>query len=301
LDELSPVAIIIVNYRGRDDTLECLASLQSLTYPSVAVYLVDQASGDGTPQAVRTAFPSVHVLENGVNNGFAGGNNIGIQRALADGAAYVFLLNNDTTVAPDLIDRLVARAASDETIGTVGALMLYHAEPEVVWSAGGRVGEDGAATLLRQGERAETVPTEPFEVDYVVGCGLLVKRAVLERVGLLDERYFLYYEETDFCARVRKAGWRIVTEPSARLWHKVSRTTGTESELTLYYMRRNVLLYLRDHARRPGRSVLRAAADSLRLALVWTLRGEHRRRRVLLRAVGDFFRNRTGRAEIPFQ
>jgi GT2 family glycosyltransferase len=261
---------------------------------------VDQASEDGTTASVRASFPNVQVLENETNNGFAGGNNLGIEQALAEGAQYVFLLNNDTTVAPDLIERLVVRAESDAQIGIVGALMLYHGEPEVVWSAGGSLGEDGGATMLRQGERADAIPTEPFEVDYVVGCGLLVKRAVLEKVGLLDERYFLYYEETDFCARVQKAGWRIVTEPTARLWHKVSRTTGAESDLTLYYMRRNVLLYLREHGRRPILSVARAVGDALRLALVWTLQGKHHRRKVLLRAVRDFFRNRTGKAEITF-
>jgi GT2 family glycosyltransferase len=295
------VAIIIINYRGRKDTLECLESLQGLTYPAYTVYVVDQDSKDGTVEAVASSYPAVRVLVNPVNNGFAGGNNVGIRQAIADGTHYLFLLNNDTTVAPDLLERLVERAESDPKIAVVGPLMLYYKEPEIVWSAGGRMSENGTSEMLADGERLETVPVESQDVDFIVGCGLLVKRTVLEQVGLMDERYFLYYEETDLCARIRRAGWRIVTEPQARLWHKISGTTGKESELTLYYMRRNVLLYLREHARHPARRVLWGVLDSLYLSSVWLLRGQYRRRRVLLRAVGDFLRGRFGKTDFRFQ
>ncbi len=290
------VAVVIVNYKGRDDTLECLASLAAFTYLRVAVYVVDQASGDGTPDAVRAAFPDVRVIENRENNGFAGGNNVGIRQALADGVDYVFLLNNDTTVAPNLLEPLVKLMAGDETIGACGPQMRYFDAPETVWSDGGSVDWRGRSTLLGDGETANDPPDEPRDVPFVVGAGLIAPRRVWETVGLLDERYFLYYEETDWCARVRKAGYRIVSCPSAVLWHKISRSTGASSPLTLYYMRRNILLYLSQHGARRRMGYPVALADSLRLAAALTRRGEHDTRRVLLRAVGDALRGRWGRA-----
>jgi hypothetical protein len=289
------VGIVIVNYKGRDDTLECLASLERLAYAPVDVVLVDQASGDGTPAAVRERFPDVHVVENPVNNGFAGGNNVGIREALSRGADYLFLLNNDTVVDPDVLGPLVALSEMDPSVGVVGPKMLYHGQPNTVWAAGGRIDASGNSMLLDEGT-PDTPGGEPRDVDFVVGCGLLVRRDVLEKIGLLDERFFLYYEESDLCARARGAGYRVVSHPGARLWHKVSRSTGADSEVTLYYMRRNVLLYLARHGTRAGRT--RALADSLRLALVWTAQGKHRRRRVLLRAVGDYVRGNFGKAKV---
>ncbi|MDX1930967.1 MAG: glycosyltransferase family 2 protein [Capsulimonadales bacterium] len=297
------VAIVLINYRGREDTLECLASLRRLTYPAFRTYLIDQPFGpgdgrrDGTPEAVRAAFPEVCVIENPTNNGFAGGNNVGIRRALSDGAAYVFLLNNDTTVDPGLLEPLVSLAESDPRIGIVGPVMLYSAEPAIVWSAGGAMGPGAESRMIGQGCRVEELPCLPEERDFIVGCGLLAKRVVWEQVGLFDERYFLYYEESDLCARARRQGWRVVHQPKGRLWHKVSRSTGTDSLTTLYYMRRNALLYLATHGRPPWRAIGRGLAEALRLAASSAVRGDRRRRRVVLWAVGDFLLRRFGRTD----
>jgi len=264
---------------------------------------VDQPApggSDGTPEAVRKQFSTVHVIENDANNGFAGGNNVGIRAALSRGAVYLFLLNNDTEVEPGLLEPLVARAESDPKIGIVGPTMLYHARPNIVWSAGGRIDWRGQSVLLDEGSRAndEANRGNAHDVDFIVGCGLLVKRSVLEAVGLLDERYFLYFEETDLCARAREAGWRVLHEPRARLWHKVSQSTGEDSPLTLYYMRRNVLLYLGERGERPWLGRAAALYDTLRLVLVWTLQRKTNRRNVLLRAVRDYFGRRFGRADL---
>ena len=298
------VAVVIVNYNGRDDTLACLRSLSGLTYPGdVDVIVVDQPApggSDGTSKIVREQFPTVHVIENDENTGFAGGNNIGIRAAMAGGALYLFLLNNDTEVEPSLLEPLVERAESDAKIGIVGPTMLYHARPDTIWAAGGRVDWRGRSVLLNEGEKASVAGNrgEAREVDFIVGCGLLVKRSVLETVGLLDERYFLYFEETDLCARARTAGWRVLHEPRARLWHKVSQSTGEDSPLTLYYMRRNVLLYLGERGERPWLGRAAALYDTLRLVLVWTLQRKNDRRNVLLRALRDYFGGRFGKADL---
>ena len=294
------VAIIIINYKGREDTLECLQSLTQLTYSPYEIILVDQDSKDGTPDVVRASFPSVHVIANPINNGFAGGNNVGLRVAMERSAEYLFLLNNDTVVEPGLLEPLVSLAGSDPQIGVVGPAMLYHAQPDTIWSAGGTIDWQGNSN--RPGVDTVYMPGgTPQDVDFIVGCGLLVKRSVLEQVGLFDERYFLYFEETDLCARIREAGYRVVYQPAARLWHKVSRSTGADSELTLYYMRRNALLYLRLHGMRGAMGVLAGLYSALRLAAVWTVQGKRRRRTVLLCAIGDFLRGRFGKANFFFQ
>jgi GT2 family glycosyltransferase len=289
------VAVLIVSYRGREDTLECLRSLQAVTYSDWSVWLVDQASGDGTVEAVRENFPAVTVIDSAVNDGFAGGNNRGARAALNAGCDYLFLLNNDTVVAPDILDLLVAHCEENPRIGVAGPLMFYFDQPDIVWSAGGEIGPRGESRMIGQGvvrDKFDT-PPPPYAVDFIVGCGLLTRRAVWERVGALDDRYFLYYEEADFCAAARRAGWGIETVPEARLWHKISRSTGIESDLTLYYMRRNALLYLERNAPHARAA---AIADTLRLAAVWMVRGERRRPVVIVQAVIDYLLGRRGKS-----
>jgi GT2 family glycosyltransferase len=288
------IAIVVVNYRGREDTLECLRSLTFLTYPQRRVYLIDQASEDGTPYAVRTQFPEVTVIKNPVNNGFAGGNNLGIRRALNEGADYVFLLNNDTTVAPDLLERLREGAEGDNDPGIVGPLVLLSEQPEIVWAAGGQMGPRGESRLLGEGMPLTEAERREWSPDFIVGCGMLVKRAVFEKVGLFDERYFLYYEEADFCAAARHAGFGIATVNTARMWHKVSRSAGTDSRRTLYYMRRNALLYLRRY--RGKGAVVRGALASVRLMFSLARRGQWQRSRTVLQALIDYARGRFGAA-----
>lgn len=255
--------------------------------------LVDNASADGTPEAVRQDFPDVAVIQCDENLGFAGGNNVGTREALARGADFVFFLNNDTTVDPNLLGYLVSVFTTRPKVGIAGALMLYYDEPEVVWSAGGKIDGRGQSFQIGQGKSSDEF-TEVAPVDFVVGCGLMARAELFSQVGLLDEQYFLYYEETDWCARVKDAGWEIVTEPKARLWHKVSRSTGGDSPLTLYYMRRNQLLYLKKRGNKSG--VTAALLDAVRLLGVWTLK-RHPHRAALARAIGDFRAGRFGKAE----
>ena len=300
MTQTPPVGIVIVSYKGLADTQECLRSLKGLRYPNYFTVVVDQDSGDGTPDAVRGEFPDVVMVENPRNDGFAGGNNRGVRVAIEQGAEYVFLLNNDTTVAPDLLEPLIGQMLADPKIGIVGPLMLYFDTPTMVWSAGGKMDGRGQSILMGEGTDAGSVDPAPRDVDFIVGCGLLARRAVWDEAGGLDERYFIYYEESDLCAGAKRQGWRVVLVPESRLWHKVSRTFGPGSDFTLYYMRRNVLMYLRRNSPRPRQAVAAAFLDSLRLAAVWTVQGKRGRAGVLLRALGDFARGRMGKAGFAF-
>lgn len=243
---MSPrVLIIILCYNGIADTLACLASLQQVDYPDYDILVLDNASRDGTPERVRAEFPNVTVLENGANLGFAAGNNVGLRYALEHKYAYALLLNNDTEVAPDFLTRLVEVAESDPSIGVVGPTITYYERPDLIWSAGGHVDWRRGLAVMRTNEVDVGQYRNPSDVEFVTGCALLVRRDALQRAGLLDERFFMYFEETEWCVRIGRAGFRIVHVPQARVVHKIPLNARFDKEYLAYYMTRNRLLFLR--------------------------------------------------------
>lgn len=290
------VAIVILNWKRPQETVECLRSVARLDYPAYEVILVDNGSANGSLEAIRGEFPAARIIENKRNLGFAGGCNVGIRRALHDGAAYVLLLNDDTEVAPDLLRRLVLAAESDPHIGMLGPTIYYHQPADVIWSAGGVLGKYGNPSH-RDVTAIDQYSDDVQEVDYMTGCALLVKRGVIERVGAFDERFFAYFEETEWCTRARHAGFRIVYVPHAHMWHKVEPNARGTSQMYLYLMARNRLLYLKCSGASP-RTIGVAIADLLRTALSWSLRSRHRAMRpysgALIRGVQHFLVGRFG-------
>jgi GT2 family glycosyltransferase len=217
------VVIVVLNWNGVDDTLECLESLSRLDYPAYEMMVVDNGSTDGSVPAIRERFPAVTIVENGENMGYAGGNNVGLRHAMAQEADYALLLNNDTVVDPAFLRILVDAAEAEPSAGITGPTVYYHAQPDVIWSAGGGIDwQRGDTRMVGLNERDEgQFGTEPRPVDFVAGCAMLVRRAVLEQAGLLDERFFVYYEESEWCVRAARAGFRIVYVPAAHIWHKI--------------------------------------------------------------------------------
>lgn len=236
------VAIIVLAWNQCALTLACISSLSSLDYTGHQIIVVDNGSQDGTAEAVRQRYPGVTVLENRENLGFAEGNNVGIRWAMEHGADYVILLNNDTVVDSHMLTALIAAAESDSQVGIVGPLIYYYDQPEVIWSAGSVI--DWRTVAFRRLPAGVGCHPSAYEVDYVTGCALCTKRQVIEQVGLLDPRYFLYYEETDWCLRGRAKGYKVMVAPQARMWHKVAATIGQGSPAITYYMTRNVFLLL---------------------------------------------------------
>jgi len=222
------VAVVVLTWNGRELTMECLRSLLASTYPRLEVILVDNGSTDGTVEAVARQFPGqVKIIANGRNLGFSVGNNIGIAFALKGGADYVLLLNNDTLVDPGLVEALARTLSSEAEIGVVGPKIYYASPDNLIWSAGGEVSLwRGLARHLgiRQEDRGQY--DRRRDVDYVTGCALMVKREVIEKVGMLDPSFPAYFEDTDLCMRARRAGYRVVYEPSGKLWHKISQSSG---------------------------------------------------------------------------
>jgi len=293
------VTIVVLNYNGRVDTLACLASLRRLRYPSYRVLVVDNGSRDGSVAAVREAYPEVEVIACGGNLGFAAGNNLGVRQALQDRAEYVLLLNNDTVVDPTLLDRLVDACERDPRIGATGPKIYYFDRPTVIWSAGGNIDWRRGRTSMRGLDCEDDGRFDsPSDVDFVTGCALLVRRAALQSAGLLDERFGMYYEETEWCVRIARAGWRITFVPQGLVWHKIRPAAQAQSARIIYYMTRNRLLFLRT-VRAPLSAWLHALLlQDLRTWCAWRLlprcQGYAEQRAALRSAWRDYARGRFG-------
>ncbi len=239
---------LVVNWNGREMTLECIESLQRSTYANQRILIVDNASTDGSVAAIRSRYPDVDILPLPDNRRFAGGTNAGIQYALTHGADFVLLLNNDTIVAPGYLEPMVERICSDGSIGIVAPKILYHSAPDTLWYAGGMI-SFWTGTMKHRGIRERDLGQrdDAGETDYASGCCLLARRELVNAVGLLDESYFMYTEDADWCMRARRAGYRIVYEPRATIWHRLSVSAG--GHLSWYKLknkaRGNVTFFLR--------------------------------------------------------
>ena len=242
---------VVLNWNGRDDTLSCLDSLQALDEGDVAVICVDNGSTDGSVQAIRAAFPQVELIEAGANLGYAGGNNLGMRRALEHGAEWVVLVNNDATVAPDVIGGFAAAARARPDAGLLAGTVLFADRADVIWFAGQRVnlglGYSGRPRGYGQPLTAEF--EQVVDTGRGVGALMAISRAALEQVGLFDEGLFAYVEDVDLSIRIRRAGLAVVVAPRARAWHRVSASTGGEaaSTHTLYYGVRNMIVVTERH------------------------------------------------------
>jgi GT2 family glycosyltransferase len=241
------VACIILNWNGWRDTIECLDALKDCRYPALTVIVVDNGSADDSVARIRAAHPDILLLESGANLGFAGGNNIGIRYALAHGAEYVWLLNNDTKPAPDALDALVAKALTDKRIGAVASICYYADSPSTVQAwAGSRVN-----LWIGYGR----ITTQPHSDDWfhtLNGTSMLVARTAIEDAGLLDQGFFLYWEDTEFCLRLRKEGWRIAAAPDSRVLHKVNASTGGNKLILDRHETASVLRFLHLHSPVPS-------------------------------------------------
>jgi GT2 family glycosyltransferase len=295
----SSICAVLVNYNGGRFLNECLRRLQAAVRPGDEVVVVDNASIDGSVAALLREFPQVAVLRQPRNVGVAAGNNIGVRHALARGHAYVLLLNYDTRPSPDLIDELLA-AADSRTLVTANTLVWDDANQSNSHAGGfdwwlGRLREPFLGT-----SRGEW-PTAAREVDIADTCCLLVPRLVFETIGFMDEAYFLYYDDTDFVVRARRAGFRCLFQPRATLEHYERGASGPvdDSPVSVYYTSRNRLYFMRKHARSlaPRAVFLAFFACSRALHMGWwLLTGRTMLVRSARRGIADYLRGRMGAA-----
>lgn len=221
------VYIITHSWNKKEITLDFLANYRQLTYPHYRLLVVTNGPDDDTRAAVRARFPAVEVVVSEENQGFAAGINRGMRRALDQGADYLFLVNNDTTIAADALTLLVDVAQRAPGIAITAPYVYYAHDPQRLWSSGaGRYHFNMELRDHRRGRRDDRQDRAPHDVAFAAFCGMLIRRACVRAVGLFDEQFFLYHEDNDYCVRVIAAGYRIVLVPEAKMWHREGATVG---------------------------------------------------------------------------
>jgi GT2 family glycosyltransferase len=215
------VFCIIVNWNGWADTLRCLESVNTNLYDNVSLLLVDNGSTDDSVSRIRSAFPDLEIIESKVNLGFGSGNNLGIRYALESGANYVWLLNNDTIVQPNTLAELVSHAELHPELGEIGSVLYYAQDPSRIQAWGG-----GKVNLWTGTSRHYHHPVKIEKLDFLTAASVLIPMEVLRKVGLFDEGYFMYWEDTDLSFRIKAAGWQLGVAPDAKLLHKEGTSTG---------------------------------------------------------------------------
>jgi GT2 family glycosyltransferase len=254
------VSIIILNWNGLEDTIECLESLKKMTYPNYEVIVVDNGSKGDDALVLQEEFGDyIHLIQNDKNCGYTGGNNIAIRYVMNHSAPdYFLILNNDTIVAPDFLGQMIKVAESDASIGIAGPKVYYYDFPDRSQSVGARINMRTSQTSAAATKQIDTGQCGGEQaVDYVSGCCLLIKKELIQKVGLFDESYFCYWDENDYCFRAKEAGYRVVCIPEAKMWHKApmnlkvrnkTSMSGKAGGLPYYYMARNRFRFMRKHA-----------------------------------------------------
>lgn len=245
------VYIILINWNTEAVTAECLQSIRDLTYQDYQVVLVDNNSDDRSGQKLSTQFPEVILLQMESNLGFTGGNNAGMKKALEDGADYILLLNNDTTIAPDLLDEMVAAMESAEDIAVVSPKIVFFDRPDRLWYAAGSFSWWSGMPSYYYKKGQDSPPSNLKEITFATGCAMLLRAEALREVGLLDERFFAYGEDTDLTTRLLKAGYRGLYTPHTKVWHKDNYTVRRQQGVAfkIFLSTRNKLLLMSKHAK----------------------------------------------------
>jgi GT2 family glycosyltransferase len=296
---VQPLLFVVVLSNNRpEDTVACLDSLAKNDYGNFKILLLENTSMKDFVEDVRRTYPEIQVQLLTENLGYAGNNNIGIQSALQQGADWILVLNNDTVLDSACLSSLMEAGEYDSKAGILGSMVYHYDEPDVIQSAGGVLGKYWSGMHLGMNEPDRGQFLSIREVDWISGCAILVRRALIEQVGALDPDYFLYWEETEWCIRAKRAGWKILHIPHAKIWHKGVQRNYDPRPYVTYYMTRNYLLTLAKH-KAPFPIRIYAFGRIFRTLLSWSIKPRWRNKRehryAMWRGVIDFFHHRVGR------
>lgn len=253
--DIPKVSVIILNWNGWEDTIECLKSLYQINYSNFNVIIIDNASEDDSVKRINeyAEGKKLKIIENKENYGFAEGNNIGIRYVLNNlHPDYILLLNNDTIVDKNFLKELVYAGEIDAEIGMIGPKIYYYDKPDVIWSVGCKISWKLARGIqIGSNEEDHGQYDKSKIVEYVSGSAFLIKINVIEKIGLMDKNYFLYFEESDWTLRANQEGYKSLYVPNAKIWHKVSQTGGGISNpIGLYYITRNRWIFMKKWAKK---------------------------------------------------
>lgn len=256
------VTVILVNYNGKKYLKNCIESIKRQSYQNLSILIVDNASGDESVQYLQDNYPEIEVITCVENNGFAKGNNIGIEYAVKQGADYVLLLNVDTVIEPDLVEKLMASANA----ATVTVPKIYMDKRLMkVWYAGGEMDYvQGRSYHCNQAAEKENKA-----IGFACGCCVLIHRDIIKNVGVFDENYYLYFEDTDLSMRWLQHGITIMYIPAAKMWHKVGGSGGADGSLIKsYYMLRNQLYFMKKYQNEMQAKTWKKAFDMLKNGVI---------------------------------
>lgn len=290
------VHAVVVNWNGRELLRPCLRTLLASSYSSLSVVVVDNASTDGSRELVADEFPRVRLIANAENLGYAAAANEGLKSVEAEGGDYALLMNNDTEIDPAAVSSLVDAARGNPRAAFVGPMIYYHDRPGVIWSAGGSIrywSGDIRHVGIRERDRGQFDRIR--EVDYVTACAVLVAVAPLRDIGLMDAGYFMYNEDTDWCVRAGERGYAVLVAPRAKVWHKVSMSSGGGlTAYKIYHRFHSTFRFFRRHAR-PYHwigIVPAVAARAVVFVLGELVRGRPENAAAVFRGAGDTVRGR---------
>ncbi|MFQ5456683.1 MAG: glycosyltransferase family 2 protein [Nitrospirota bacterium] len=243
------VTIIILNWNGKDNTIECIESVEKIDYPRYDILLIDNGSDDDSVHTFRSLYKEhtrIKLIENRKNLGFAEGSNIGIREAIKNKSDYILLLNNDTVVKEDFLGKIVDVGKTNKKYGIIGPKIYFYGKDNIIYSAGGgvikRLGQPLHIGLFKEDKGQYN---REGKTGFITGCALLIKREVVEKIGLIDENYFLYFEDLDWNLNAQRKGYLSVFVPDSIIWHKASSSSGYKSPNYYYYMTRNRILFVR--------------------------------------------------------
>lgn len=297
------VLVAIPNWNLPEATISCVESLLASDYLGQRVLVVDNGSTDDSVAQLRARFDDrIDLVETGVNLYYAGGSNVGLRWALEAGADYCLVMNNDTVVAPDMVSWLVRTALAYPDAGILGPMIYDAHDRSRIWAMGSRRRRWlPMARDLGRGEVDQGQYATPLVVDYVTGCAMMVRREVLTRVGLFDPGYRMYYEDADLCARAQAAGFILLVEPRAKMWHLVSASANRQAAVSRYQKTHYRIRFYRQHGHGPLRWLVHPMLwlqESVRAALALK-RGERDLARATWRGLRDGYKEKMEHVHPP--
>lgn len=294
------VGIIIVNYNGLKDTIECINSIKKIKYKNYEIIVVDNNSTDNSQYYLKKIFSDdITLILNNENLGFSGANNVGIKYALDMNCEYILLLNNDTEVEEYFLNRMIECSINNNN-SIVSPKIYYYKEYNTIWSAGGDIDWKKGVTYHYGVDKIDKGQYDvERQINFATGCCMLINKDTINKVGYLSEEYFLYYEDTDYCIKARSKGINIMYTPKANIWHKVSSSTGgAYSPLTLYYSTRNRLYFNDKYNQKNIISKLYFFATRIIRIIKWLIKREYSNVYATILGLKDYNKNIMGKREI---
>lgn len=245
------VGIVLVNYNTFDDTIECVRSLNNIVYDNKVIVIVDNCSTDNSFMKLKESNSDDFTLvKNSENNGWSGGNNVGIRECLKMNCEYILLLNNDTVVEANFLNLLVDYYQSNNNVGIVAPKIMYDEDRNKIWYVGGFINWHKFLAWNKGNKEIDRGQyNEIVETEYITGCAMLINKKIIEQCGMLPEEYFMYMEDVDYSIRVLSKGYKLIVLPESIIYHKVSASTGGEdSAFTIKWMTRNRWLFFNKYS-----------------------------------------------------